>query len=75
MGSLLNWLPVRSAGRPVFPRRQYRLNPTSILALCSSKPTNNVGSYDLWMDLAIRGKTYRISNWTGTCRFLTAEPF
>ena len=30
----------------------------------SSKPTNNVGSYDLWMDLAIRGKTYRISNWS-----------
>jgi prepilin-type N-terminal cleavage/methylation domain-containing protein len=30
----------------------------------SSKPTNNIGSYDLWMDLAIRGKTYRISNWT-----------
>jgi hypothetical protein len=30
----------------------------------SSKPTNNIGSYDLWMDLAIRGKTYRISNWS-----------
>jgi hypothetical protein len=30
----------------------------------SSKPTNNIGSYDLWMDLAIRGKTYRINNWS-----------
>ncbi|MGA2241036.1 MAG: type II secretion system protein [Verrucomicrobiota bacterium] len=30
----------------------------------SSKPVNNIGSYDLWMDLAIRGKTYRISNWS-----------
>ncbi len=30
----------------------------------SSKPVNNIGSYDLWMDLAIRGKMYRISNWS-----------
>jgi hypothetical protein len=28
----------------------------------SSRPKNNIGSYDLWIDLAIRGKTYRISN-------------
>lgn len=31
---------------------------------CSSHPTNNVGSYDLWVDLVIRGKTNRICNWS-----------
>jgi prepilin-type N-terminal cleavage/methylation domain-containing protein len=30
----------------------------------SSHPTNNTGSYDLWVDLVIGGKTYRISNWS-----------
>ncbi len=30
----------------------------------SSHPTNNVGTYDLWVDLIIRGKTNRISNWS-----------
>jgi len=30
----------------------------------SSSPTNNPGSYDLWVDLFIRGKTNRISNWS-----------
>lgn len=30
----------------------------------SSHPTNNPGSYDLWVDLYIRGKTNRISNWS-----------
>lgn len=29
----------------------------------SSHPTNNPGSYDLWMDLVLGGKTNRISNW------------
>jgi prepilin-type N-terminal cleavage/methylation domain-containing protein len=29
----------------------------------SSHPTNNTGSYDLWVDLVIRGKTNRICNW------------
>jgi prepilin-type N-terminal cleavage/methylation domain-containing protein len=29
----------------------------------SSHPTNNTGSYDLWVDLVIGGKTYRVSNW------------
>jgi len=29
----------------------------------SSHPTNNTGSYDLWVDLIIRGKTNRICNW------------
>ncbi|MDB6022586.1 MAG: hypothetical protein JWQ04_2443 [Pedosphaera sp.] len=30
----------------------------------SSHPTNNVDSYDLWMDVKYSGKTNRISNWT-----------
>ena len=30
----------------------------------STHPTNNTGSYDLWVDLVIGGKTYRISNWS-----------
>ena len=30
----------------------------------STKPTNNVNSYDLWVDLVIGGKNYRVSNWS-----------
>lgn len=30
----------------------------------SSHPTNNAGSYDLWIDLIIKGKTNRVSNWS-----------
>ena len=30
----------------------------------SSNPTNNPGSYDLWMDIYSSGKTNRISNWS-----------
>jgi prepilin-type N-terminal cleavage/methylation domain-containing protein len=30
----------------------------------SSHPTNNTGSYDLWVDIVIRGKTNRVSNWS-----------
>ena len=30
----------------------------------STNPTNNPNSYDLWVDLVIGGKTYRISNWS-----------
>jgi prepilin-type N-terminal cleavage/methylation domain-containing protein len=30
----------------------------------SSHPTNNTASYDLWVDLVIRGKTNRVSNWS-----------
>jgi prepilin-type N-terminal cleavage/methylation domain-containing protein len=32
----------------------------------SSNPTNNPGSYDLWMDVYYSGKTNRISNWSQT---------
>lgn len=30
----------------------------------STNPTNNPGSYDLWMDVYYSGKTNRISNWS-----------
>ncbi len=30
----------------------------------SSNPTNNPGSYDLWIDVIIDGKTNRIGNWS-----------
>lgn len=30
----------------------------------SSSPTNNTGSYDLWVDVIIGGKDNRISNWS-----------
>jgi prepilin-type N-terminal cleavage/methylation domain-containing protein len=30
----------------------------------STNPTNNPGSYDLWMDVLYGGKTNRISNWS-----------
>jgi prepilin-type N-terminal cleavage/methylation domain-containing protein len=30
----------------------------------SSKPTHNPNSYDLWVDVPIGGKTYRVSNWS-----------
>ncbi len=30
----------------------------------SSNPTNNPGSYDLWVDVLIGGKNYRIGNWS-----------
>ena len=30
----------------------------------SGHPTNNVNSYDLWVDLVIGGKNYRVSNWS-----------
>jgi prepilin-type N-terminal cleavage/methylation domain-containing protein len=31
----------------------------------SSHPTNNPSSYDLWVDILIGKKIYRISNWSG----------
>lgn len=30
----------------------------------SSNPTNNPGEFDLWVDIAVGGKTNRISNWS-----------
>jgi len=49
-----------SAGSPPLPA-QPTLNPWRY---SSSKPLNNSETYDLWIDLAIGGKIYRISNWS-----------
>lgn len=38
----------------------------------SSNPTNNPGSYDLWVDVIIRGKTNRISNWSQQAQIVAA---
>jgi hypothetical protein len=40
---------------------QVGLNPWRYV---SSHPTNNPNAYDLWIDIPVRGKMYRISNWT-----------
>ena len=40
--------------------------PISPWSYNSSNPTNNPGSYDLWMDVYYSGKTNRISNWSQT---------
>jgi len=29
----------------------------------STRPTNNPGSFDLWVDLVLGNKTYRVNNW------------
>jgi hypothetical protein len=29
----------------------------------STNPTNNVGRFDLWVDLVIGPNVYRVSNW------------
>jgi hypothetical protein len=39
-------------------------SPVSPWFYNSSNPTNNPGSYDLWMDVFYSGKTNRISNWS-----------
>jgi len=53
----------------VWPSDRTQLIPTADPSLNpwrynSSHPTNNTASYDLWVDLVIRGKTNRISNWS-----------
>jgi prepilin-type N-terminal cleavage/methylation domain-containing protein len=45
---------------PMPPAKTAGLNPWRYN---SSSPTNNSGSYDLWMDIMIAGKKNRISNW------------
>lgn len=53
----IEWPASASASAPI-PGTQ--LNPWHYN---SSHPTNNTGSYDLWVDLVIGGTTYRVSNW------------
>ena len=49
------------SGAPLAPIPGTQLNPWRYN---SSHPSNNTGSYDLWVDLVIGGKTYRVSNWS-----------
>jgi prepilin-type N-terminal cleavage/methylation domain-containing protein len=46
---------------PAAPGALPELNP---ICYNSSSPTNNPKSYDLWVDIVVRGKTNRISNWS-----------
>jgi prepilin-type N-terminal cleavage/methylation domain-containing protein len=46
---------------PVLPNALPGTNPWRY---SSSHATNNTGSYDLWVDLVIRGKTNRVCNWS-----------
>jgi prepilin-type N-terminal cleavage/methylation domain-containing protein len=48
--------PVEAPGKP---RQQ-----TNSWRYVSSNPTNNPGSFDLWADIVVAGKTNRISNWS-----------
>jgi prepilin-type N-terminal cleavage/methylation domain-containing protein len=45
----------------IAPQQPPNLNPWRYV---STNPTNNPGSYDLWVDLFIGNQTYRISNWS-----------
>jgi len=45
---------------PIFPNAK-TLNPWRYN---SSNPTNNPNSYDLWLDVIIKGKTNRVCNWS-----------
>ena len=38
--------------------------PYDVWNYVSTNPTNNSGSYDLWIDVLYSGKTNRISNWS-----------
>jgi len=51
-------LPAGSGSAPI---PGTSLNPWRYV---SSHPTNNVGSYDLWVDLVIGGETYQVNNWS-----------
>ena len=48
---------VPSPPAPPFPK----INPWRYV---STNPTNNPGRYDLWVDLYLRGKIYRVNNWS-----------
>lgn len=38
-----------------------RVNPWHYV---SSHPTHNLGSYDLWVEVVVGGKTYEVNNWS-----------
>jgi prepilin-type N-terminal cleavage/methylation domain-containing protein len=54
-------IPWPSVTPTYWPAGVLSLNP---IRYNSSHPTNNPGSFDLWVDVIIGGKTNRISNWS-----------
>jgi prepilin-type N-terminal cleavage/methylation domain-containing protein len=61
------WPDAASQPVQVPPARENGLNPWRYV---STNPTHNSGSFDLWVDIRIGGKTYRISNWSRTPQVL-----
>lgn len=58
---LLNCTVKWPTGRPDIIPSYPGVNPWRYV---SSNPTNNPGSYDLWVDVVIGGKVFRFSNWS-----------
>jgi prepilin-type N-terminal cleavage/methylation domain-containing protein len=58
---LLNCTVKWPAGRPEIIPNYPGVNPWRYV---STNPTNNPGSYDLWVDVVIGGKVFRFSNWS-----------
>jgi prepilin-type N-terminal cleavage/methylation domain-containing protein len=56
----VGWPPEK---KPAVIEKNPQLNPWRYNL---SHPTNNTTSYDLWVDLVIRGKTNRVCNWSTT---------
>jgi prepilin-type N-terminal cleavage/methylation domain-containing protein len=57
----VRWVPNSAHPSPVTGNPE--LNPWRYV---STTPTNNPHSYDLWVDLTIGSKIYRVSNWSKT---------
>ena len=53
--------PIRILVAPVEGPNKQQINPWHYV---SSNSTNNPGSFDLWADIVVGGKTNRISNWS-----------
>jgi prepilin-type N-terminal cleavage/methylation domain-containing protein len=55
---------VASIGGPDLTYQPFGVQDANPFHYNSTNPTNNPGAYDLWIDLQIGGKPYRIGNWT-----------
>ncbi len=55
---------VTSIGGPDLANQPFGVQDANPFHYNSLNPTNNPGAYDLWIDLVIGGKPYRIGNWT-----------
>ena len=53
--------PQNTPGAPLPPPGDPTVNPFRYV---STHPTNNSGSYDLWVDLSLHGKVVRVCNWS-----------